>query len=178
VRRILTLTVLAALMLAGAAMAQDKPTFVGNKGCMCHNMAAKGAIPTSWATTKHATALATLEKADAKVTADWAAKLKVKVEGPAAKAPACLKCHVVGHGAGGYGTDPAKDAVFAGVGCESCHGAASVHVKAPAAEKAKSMQPLPGEAVCKTCHTPETSPKFVYAEYAKTGLHAKKPAAK
>jgi hypothetical protein len=175
VRRIFTLSILAALMLASAAMAQDK-TYVGT-GCMCHNMAAKGAIPTSWKATKHAAALATLEKADAKTVAEWAAKLKVEVKGPAAKAEACLKCHTVGYGKGGYGADAATDAKFAGVGCECCHGPASVHVKAPMADKAKTMTPLPTEAVCKTCHTPVTSPKFDFAAAMKAGMpHAKPPA--
>ncbi len=178
-RRIITLSVLAALMLAGSALAQDKATYVGT-GCMCHNMAAKGAIPTSWKATKHANALVTLEKADEKVTAEWAAKLKVEVKGPAAKSPECLKCHVVGYGKGGYPpADSTKVASFAGVGCEDCHGPASLHVKAAMADKAKTMHPLPTEAVCKTCHTPETSPKFDYAAALKAGMpHAKKPAVK
>jgi hypothetical protein len=178
VRRIITLSVLAVLMLAGAAQAQDKATYVGSKGCMCHNSASKGAIPTSWAATKHASALTTLEKADEKVTAEWAAKLKVEVKGPAAKSPECLKCHVVGYGKGGYGADPANDVKFAGVGCEDCHGAASLHIKAATADKAKTMTPLPTEAACKVCHTAVTSPKFDFAAALKAGMpHAKPPAA-
>ena len=187
-RRIFTLSVLTALTIAGSAFAQDKPaekpaadkpTYVGT-GCMCHNMAAKGAIPTSWKATKHASALATLEKADEKVTAEWAAKLKVEVKGPAAKSPECLKCHVVGYGKGGYtGASAETDVKFAGVGCEDCHGPASVHVKAAMADKAKTMNPLPTEETCKTCHTAVTSPKFDYAPALKAGMpHAKPPAKK
>ncbi len=178
-RRIFTLSVLAVLMLAGAALAQDKATYVGTTKCkMCHN---KPDLPiyTSWSATKHASALATLEKADAKVTAEWAEKLKAEVKGPASKSPVCLKCHVVGHGAGGFGADTTKNAAFTGVACEACHGPGSKHMAAPMAEKKKAMQPLPTEAVCKTCHTAVTSPKFDFAEALKGGFpHAKKPAAK
>jgi hypothetical protein len=168
VRRILTLCALAALMLAGAAVAQDKATYVGSAKCkMCHNKA-DAQIHTTWMATKHAKAIESLVKSDDKVTAEWAAKMKVEVKGPAVKAEACLKCHAV-PGYTGAEADP-----FAGVGCESCHGPGSAHIKSPMAEKAKSMQPPPNEATCKTCHTAAASPKFDYAVASKTGLHAKK----
>lgn len=189
-RRIFVLSALAAMLIAAASVAQekaatpekaaaDKATYVGSTKCkMCHNKATL-AIHTSWSATKHAAALASLEKADEKVTAEWAAKIKAEVKGPAAKADACLECHVVGHGKGGYPTgDAAKDAAFTGVGCESCHGPGSKHVAAPAAEKKKAMQPLPTVAACKGCHTEATSPKFNYDEALKAGVpHARKAAA-
>lgn len=175
-RRIFTLLVLAALMVAGAAIAQDKATYVGTAKCkMCHNKADLQ-IHTSWMATKHAKSLESLAKADEKVTAEWAAKMKVEVKGPAAKAEACLKCHVV---PGYTGADAVKDAPFAAVGCESCHGPGSKHVTSPMAEKAKSMHPLPTEAACKTCHTAAASPKFDFAEALKGGMpHVKKAAVK
>lgn len=172
-RRILTLCALAAVMLAGAAVAQDKATYVGSAKCkMCHNKA-DAQIHTTWSATKHAKAMESLVKADDKVTAEWAAKLKIEAKGPAAKAEACLKCHAV-PGFTGAEVDP-----FTGVGCEMCHGAGSLHVKAPMAEKAKFMQPLPDEAKCKTCHTAAASPKFDYAAARKAGVpHAMKAKAK
>jgi hypothetical protein len=56
------------------------PAYVGNAKCkMCHMKEFK-----AWSATPHASALTNLEKADAKVTADMAAKLKVTIKGTAA----------------------------------------------------------------------------------------------
>lgn len=144
---------------APAAGAQD-PAYVGNTKCkMCHMKQFK-----AWSATPHASALANLEKADAKVTADMAAKLKVTIKGSAAKTDGCVSCHVTGYQlAGGYpGADPAKSAALAGVTCEACHGPGGKHVSVPKAEK-KGTISRAGEGTCKGCHTPVLSPKFDFA---------------
>ena len=146
---------------APAAGAQS-PEYVGSAKCkMCHLAQHK-----AWATTKHATAFASLEKGDPKVVADFAAKLKVDVKAGAAKTDGCVSCHVTGFKlAGGYpAADAAKSAALAVVGCEACHGPGAKHVAAPKAEK-KATIALAGAGTCKGCHTPALSPGFDFAKY-------------
>lgn len=146
---------------APAAGAQS-PEYVGSAKCkMCHMKEYK-----AWAETPHAKALANLEKADAKVVAEMATKLKVEVKGSAAKTDGCVTCHVTGYQlAGGYpAADAAKSAPVAGVTCESCHGPGAAHVKAAKAEKKTTIVAAPGEGSCKGCHTPALSPKFDFAK--------------
>jgi hypothetical protein len=157
----------------GKAPAADdlkSPAYLGSDKCkMCHMAQHK-----TWVETKHANALATLEGADAEVTAAMAKKLGVTVEGKASEADACLICHVTGLKLeGGYPqADAKKTAAVANVGCEACHGPGAVHMKAPKAEKKTSINGNMTEGMCKGCHTPEMSPEFDLAEYSKTGIHA------
>lgn len=73
--------------------------------------------------------------------------------------PRCVPCHVTGLGEpGGFRT--ASDAGRLGdVQCEACHGMGSEHGR-----WARDGR-LTEEAVCRTCHTSETSPTFSFAEY-------------
>ena len=148
------------------------PAFLGVDKCkMCHMNEYK-----TWAESKHATAIATLEGADAEVTAAMAKKLGIEVEGKASEADGCLTCHVTGLKLeGGYPqADAKKTTPVANVGCEACHGPGAVHMKAAKADKKTSINGNVTEVMCKGCHTPEMSPDFDYAEYSKTGIHAVK----
>lgn len=139
--------------------------FLGANKCKtCHSKQSK-----AWVETKHANALATLQKADEKVVAEWAAKMKIEITGSADKTAGCVECHVTGHELpGGYpNADSTATVNLSMVGCESCHGPGSVHKAAPKEEKKGNMNNAVGEALCKTCHTAEASPKFVYEEWKK-----------
>jgi hypothetical protein len=150
--------------------------YVGSNKCkMCHLKQHK-----AWGETDHAKAMKTLVDADEKTTAEMAAKLKVEVKGPAAKADACLGCHVTGFQlAGGYpAADEAKNAALETVTGESCHGPGSAHVAAPMADKKKMINKNTGAKLCTQCHTPEMSPKFNFDEYKAKGVHKVAAAAK
>jgi 2',3'-cyclic-nucleotide 2'-phosphodiesterase (5'-nucleotidase family) len=131
-------------------------TFVGTEACArCHAPAV-----IAWQATKHAHALATLEKADR------------------ARSPECVPCHVTGYLQPGGPTDLAVATKrFANVGCESCHGPGSKHAElAEALAKASSPDavsiarsaitrqvPAP---VCLGCHTPDqTNNGFDYKSF-------------
>ena len=73
--------------------------------------------------------------------------------------------------AGYPAADSTKNAGLQVVGCEVCHGPGAKHVAAPMAEKKKSI--VKGtEKLCRQCHTPEASPKFIFEEFKKKGVHA------
>lgn len=154
---------------AAAAAAAKAASYVGEAKCkMCHIKQHKG-----WTETAHSRAWAALTKGDPKKIADMAAALKVEIKGSADKTDGCVTCHVTGFQlAGGYPlADAAKAAAVSNVTCESCHGPGSLHISAPMAEKKKFIAKAT-ENMCKQCHTAVASPKFVFAEYVKRGVHA------
>jgi hypothetical protein len=51
------------------------------------------------------------------------------------------------------------------VGCESCHGPGSLHAEDQDVDPAKNVSLTVAEAVCKQCHNPEHSDRFVYDAY-------------
>ena len=114
--------------------------FVGNGSCkLCHEE-----IYTKWAQTLHAKALQTL------------------IAKQEDQNPKCLACHTTGYGQeGGYGKS-LEGAELGSVGCEVCHGRAEVHLTTEQSTLAVII-----EATCRACHTAETSPKFVFAEFVK-----------
>jgi len=118
---------------AASAPAASPGPYLGSEACRgCH--ASEG---TDWAASAHASSLATLETKRA------------------ASDPACLHCHVTGHGtAGGFATREASPAL-ASVGCEACHGAGREHV-------ARTQLPYGAVTVatCTACHDRANSPKF------------------
>lgn len=155
--QILTIGFAMGLLAAGVAEAQNKHT--GTKLCgTCHKSGKGGTAYAVWEKTAHANAYKTLLTDEAKKVA-----AKAGVKGAPNEAEACLKCHVTGGG-----TAKNIEASFKkeeGVGCESCHGAASaykmLHSKGDL-EKSKAAGLNPGEKTakaCQTCHN-EESPTY------------------
>jgi Cytochrome c554 and c-prime len=144
--------------------------YVGvNKCKMCHLKEYK-----SWQETKHASALVNLRKADEKVSAEMAEKLKVELKGSPAQNDGCVGCHVTGfHLAGGYpAADSAKTAAVSNMTCEGCHGPGSLHASAPMAMKKSLINRKVSANMCMQCHTAVISPAFKFEDYAKRGVHA------
>jgi hypothetical protein len=76
----------------------------------------------------------------------------------------CVGCHVTGYNKPG-GATVVQNEGLVNVGCESCHGPGSIHVKnrkAPADVNVSGEVP---EHVCKQCHVPEHSDAFEYEAY-------------
>ena len=142
--------------------------YVGSQKCkMCHSKQHKAYLDT-----KHSKALASLASGDAAVIASQAKALGVTLTGSAATNDACLICHTVGFKLGGYPpADTSKTVAFSNVGCEMCHGPGSKHVAAEKTEKKALINIPKTEVMCKDCHTAVNSPKFVFAEYMKKGVH-------
>jgi hypothetical protein len=144
----------------------DKGTaneYIGANKCkMCHSKQYK-----AWADTKHAKSFSALVNADDKTAAEWAKKMNITLTGKPSETEACVACHVTGQKLkGGY---PQADSTLAAnvtmVGCESCHGPGSAHKAAAKEEKKKFVNAAVGEALCKSCHTAESSPNFKFADY-------------
>jgi 2',3'-cyclic-nucleotide 2'-phosphodiesterase (5'-nucleotidase family) len=114
---------------------QDR--YLGDQRCArCH-----AGIFTQWQSTKHAHAFATL------------------VEKHRDMDPECLSCHVTGFEVAGGFHGPAPFQDMRQVQCESCHGMGTQH------DMTGKLDPDPGEAACKRCHTPEMSPEFDFRTY-------------
>jgi cytochrome c554/c'-like protein len=138
-------------------------SFVGVKGCICHN---KDVVKT-WKAGPHAGSFATLAGDEAK---------KIATEKGIAdpqKADECLSCHVTAHGVKAELINAKKFKMEDGVQCESCHGPGSAY-KSPkimskklykedreAAHKADLAAGLMevDEKTCTACHN-EKSPTF------------------
>jgi len=119
--------------------------FVGSKTCQsCHKDAY-----TIWERTSHSRAYETLIKKGKR------------------KDPECLACHTVGFF---YETGFVKDTEtpsLIGVGCESCHGTGSEHIREhePMGKVERSS--------CAKCHTKEKSQNFKFDKYCPKILHWK-----
>ncbi|MGH7724355.1 MAG: multiheme c-type cytochrome [Candidatus Eiseniibacteriota bacterium] len=113
--------------------------YVGKDACAsCHP-----AETAQWETTKHAGAYKTL------------------LDVHRAFQPRCVACHVAGYGTkDGYALDR-PSAHLANVQCETCHGPGAAHARAPA--RGTILRDVP-ESTCLSCHTPEHSDAFDYAE--------------
>lgn len=164
---------------AGAAAQEQPATYVGAAKCKnCHNTKEKGEIYDKWAAHPHAKAMETL--AGDKAKEFGAARAVAEPQ----KAPECLKCHQTAFGLDEKLVDK-KFPKELGVQCETCHGPGSKHVKARMTAAAKGEgkgeagplaipsgeMSLPNEALCKTCHNPESPgyKEFVYKDFlAKT----------
>ncbi|MEZ4288138.1 MAG: cytochrome c family protein [Polyangiales bacterium] len=74
----------------------------------------------------------------------------------------CVGCHVTGYDRpGGATVTQNLNGALVNVGCESCHGAASLHIASPPSSIIKS----PDASVCLQCHTPEHSDLFNFERY-------------
>lgn len=125
--------------LVEAMPKSSSDVYAGTEKCRsCHEPAYS-----VWKNSKHSQAWATL-KAD-KHDAD----------------PDCVGCHTVGIQSSGGFIIEEKTPHLTNVGCESCHGSGSEHIKAP--EKVK--MPTVGQDSCSPCHKLEHSPNFRFSEY-------------
>src|SRR5262249_40138046 len=92
----------------------------------------------------------------------------------------CIVCHVTGFGYKTGFTKEADTPYLKGVGCESCHGPASMHVKDPNNKQLQAaLNPWrrqPGgdnpkvlanriDQMCITCHDLDNSVHFKFEEY-------------
>lgn len=79
----------------------------------------------------------------------------------------CIGCHTVGFNQAGGFCSPQKVGNLSNVGCEACHGPASLHIQNGGQIKASGplFIPRPGENTCRTCHTPEHSDLFNFTTY-------------
>lgn len=116
-------------------VAQAKATYVGSHTCeKCH--ANEYAV---WHGSAHRHAYETLEKASRPSLRQYDAE--------------CVVCHVVGFGYQGGFTEAERTPLLKGVGCESCHGPASLHVSdsknAQFREALNPWKALPGEVEAK-----------------------------
>ena len=82
---------------------------------------------------------------------------------------ACVGCHSVGYRQQGFVNLKATPQ-FANVQCESCHGPAADHLKAPAAGNYKTPAT---PASCIVCHDRDNSPDFVFDKYWPVVAHGK-----
>lgn len=121
-------------------------TYAGSFVCgMCHKT-----IYDHWYKTIHNTAYRTL------------------VSGGHQFDPECIKCHTTGYGDISGFLDHEKDQNLMNVGCESCHGAGSKHVKS-----VNDTYGLTDDRKCEACHDSAHSPKFQFEEYWKKIAHPK-----
>ena len=74
--------------------------------------------------------------------------------------PECIKCHTIGFGhiSGYLNYDETQHLI--NVGCESCHGAGSLHINLVNKNYGKT-----NEGGCEMCHDSEHSPGFEFKEY-------------
>ena len=122
---------------------KDQATFAGNEACEdCHDDAVK-----FWKETRHAHAWETLVQRGQQLDLD------------------CIGCHVTGWGRPG-GATLAINERLRDVGCETCHGPASIHVARGGNEKPAAVVRNPPKDLCATqCHTKEHSDTFQYEAY-------------
>jgi hypothetical protein len=74
--------------------------------------------------------------------------------------PECVACHVVGLDRQSGYVNREKTPHLLDVGCESCHGPASAHLKNPTTKMGKV-----GAAACAPCHIPQHSPTFDFQKF-------------
>ena len=127
--------VVAGTLIGYAAGVPEGAEYVGTGKCrICHMKDHK-----TWKKTKHAKNFEILKGAER-------------------SDPKCVKCHVTGFGeAGGFVSEKATPKMR-NVGCESCHGPGSAHIKvaknAPKSGKwDKNMNKVP-QNTCVKCHNP------------------------
>ncbi|MEM1417030.1 MAG: multiheme c-type cytochrome [Myxococcota bacterium] len=116
--------------------------YVGSASCQsCH-----GEAYAWWQGTPHGRAYATLTELDKEFHLD------------------CVGCHVTGYERPGGSTVTWNlEGALVNVGCETCHGPGSLHVRAPTAHALPAEAP---ESLCVSCHNEEHSTGFVYAGYS------------
>jgi hypothetical protein len=81
--------------------------------------------------------------------------------------PDCVSCHVAGFRKPGGTTLVSRVEELAGVQCENCHGPGSRHAEALGKDKPLSVNPVPGEPLCRGCHYPPHTDGFEFSERIK-----------
>lgn len=120
---------------------QDGASYAGSAACgICHKT-----VYRHWLKTRHGTAYNTLVDIGHQYD------------------PECIQCHTTGYGyVSGFLTEKENKNLI-DVGCESCHGAGSLHI-ANVNDKSYRYRAT-GEGRCDTCHDSEHSLKFKFDEY-------------
>jgi len=116
------------------------PAYVGAAACgRCHPAQLR-----QWAASKHARALAALERKRQELN------------------PECIPCHVTGYrDSGGFRLGQKSGVDMGNVQCEACHGFGREH-------RAKGkIRGTVAESICRRCHGVENSPTFKYEPYLK-----------
>lgn len=147
-------------------MPDPAPTYVGSQACKaCHKSAFK-----VWENSDHHKAYQTLAKAERPALRQYD--------------PECVVCHTVGFGYQGGFVDAEQTPKLKDVGCESCHGPASEHVKnkenaawypllnpwkAPANETAadKEKRLLRIDLFCQKCHDIDNDVTWAHGGFSK-----------
>ena len=102
-------------------------------------------IHESWSNTRHAHAMATLEKSRQQFD------------------PECVSCHATGVNVRNGYINQDETPELANVGCEACHSPGAAHAAVPAKGYGAA-----GEQTCRSCHTDERTPDFDFdAAWAK-----------
>ncbi len=157
-----TLIIALLAIFAGGAMQAQTFKYIGAAKCkMCHLKPAKGEQYNIWLKGPHANAMKSLSSEEAMKIAK-----EKGIADPTTDA-SCIKCHsTVGHIEAKL---IAGIKITEGVSCESCHGPGSMYKGASIMRNRElAMQKgmiLPTEAVCKTCHNPE-SPTYKPFDFA------------
>jgi len=124
--------------------------YTGSESCkLCHEYEYE-----KWSSKAHAHAYATLERIGSQFD------------------PECVVCHVVGMEYESGFVSEEKTGYLKNVGCESCHGPGSEHIRTLG--KAETSQPMLG---CTDCHTPEESTNYADNEqlYWEKFIHWREP---
>ncbi len=121
------------LAKAGRFELPDGLEYIGSASCkLCHDYEYK-----AWSQKSHAKAFKTLKDIGSEYD------------------PECVLCHVVGLEYKSGFISEEKTPQLKDVGCETCHGPGSEHLKTMG--KAKTVELI---SDCTTCHTPERSPNY------------------
>jgi len=119
-------------------------SYVGSSTCgICHKI-----VYDHWNKTTHGTAYDTLVRKGYQYD------------------PECIQCHTTGYGYISGFLNYENNSSLINVGCESCHGAGSTHIK-----YVTESYGVTDESSCVICHESEHSPKFQYGEYWKKIKH-------
>ena len=147
---VLVTGMIASSFVTSDAVGQEKADYKGSDKCKsCHKDQY-----TAWKSMKHSEAFSHL-------------KPEQVATGKDEKGQACVKCHTTGNGDGGY-TSAEATPKLTNVGCESCHGAGSTHVKtmltAMMDETEVTDKHIKKSVGCVKCHNPHISYKKIYGE--------------
>ena len=147
---VLVTGMVASSLFSGDAIGQEKAEFVGSGVCKgCHKPQY-----VAWQEMKHSHAFASL-------------KPEQIASGKDEKGRACVQCHTTGYGMGGF-TSAEATPKLTNVGCESCHGAGSLHkgvmLQAMMEETEVTDKLISKSVGCVQCHNPHISYKKLYGE--------------